>query len=638
VGVDVFFVISGFLISLLLFKELSRTGRISLSGFYARRVRRLIPAALATTIVTLMVSVFVFGPLQLISVLRDAAWTAIYLANAHFAGQPGGYFATTDPSPFLHFWSLAVEEQYYLIWPLAMLLAFLLFRHRPAALGWLLLAVFAISLTLSIVWTNAESPQAYFSLATRAWELAIGGIVAWIAHYRQIHLSVTSRTVASIAGLALIAAAACSFSESTPFPGWTALIPTIGAALLIVGGTAGSNSVGAFLSVRPVRFVGDISYSLYLWHWPVLMLSVAVFGPLGWKQAAVCVLLAFALAVLSYYFIERPTSRWRITLPTRRVVLVGVAVAVVAALVPASVSVSIPTSGGQAVAAPSGQAPIAAAHGSPPTLPPVGAPPEAVPANLTPSLDKIPTDIPVLSFNGCMADVPTAVVCEGGDPAGTKRIALVGDSHAAQWWPAVDRAGRENGWKVYFIGKNSCPVAVLAVSRDDTSDPWPLCSEWQENAIAKIVGLKADLVIWAANAYFYNEYKKVPGPDFDTVWPDAVRKALRPISAVSRVLYIGQVPYYPHQPAACLAENLTKVAACSLPVNTAVPPKIRGMSASLAAEFHATYFDPATVLCTDSCALLDHNLAIYRDRTHISVTYADYLTPTMTAEIKYALT
>ncbi|MET0860882.1 MAG: acyltransferase family protein [Microbacterium sp.] len=639
VGVDVFFVISGFLISLLLFRELGTSGRISLSTFYARRIRRLMPAALVATVATLAVASLVYGPLVYIKILQDAAWASVSLANVHFAGKPDGYFATSDPSPFLHFWSLAVEEQFYLVWPLVILVSYHLGRRRPTGIAWVLGLIFVGSLVLSIVFTNRESAHAYYSLPSRAWELAMGAIVAYVWHYHGLRLSTTLRAIVGAVGASMIVAAAVMFSSSTPFPGWTALIPTVGAALVVMAGTGGeSGPVGAVLSWRPMQFIGNISYSLYLWHWPVLILAVPILhARLNVVQALICVGIAAALATASYYWVERPASSFRRHLPRRKVVVAGVAFAVVACLVPAGVAASVPVTGGPAVGSPAPLVPIAGHGATPPILPGPGKAPDAVPADVNPTLGSLATIIPSVSENGCMTNSGHAVVCEGGDPDGEISIALVGDSHAAQWYSVVDRIASREGWKLYFIGKNSCPLALVEVSRDATSEPWPACTQWQAEALAKTVALDSDLVIWAANANFYREYKTSTATDFEAKWRAGVTAALTPIAEVSDILYIGQIPYWDVQPADCLVGHLQDVAACSLPIDDAVPPQVRALSEELASTVGATYFDPAPMLCTQVCAVMDHNQVMYRDISHVSEVYATHLEPSIQAMLLYAL-
>ena len=279
VGVDVFFVISGFLITGLLVRELERTRSISLSTFYSRRVRRLMPTAFATTATTVVAAFFIVAPVRFVSVLRDATWTGAYLANVQFARVKGGYFAAANPSPLLHLWSLAVEEQYYLIWPLLLLGVALVTKKRALSfLPGILAVVFAGSLLASIVLTGSNANFAYYSLATRAWELAIGGIVALLVFRNHLLRRSNLAVPLSVIGMLVTLAGAFAYSRNTAFPGMAALLPTAGTAFVIWAGTYHHGLVSRGLSVRPAQMIGDMSYSLYLWHWPVLILGVEVMG------------------------------------------------------------------------------------------------------------------------------------------------------------------------------------------------------------------------------------------------------------------------------------------------------------------------------------------------------------------------
>ncbi|MEQ1737428.1 MAG: acyltransferase, partial [Rhodoglobus sp.] len=312
VGVDVFFVISGYLITGLLVGEIARSGRISLLSFYSRRVRRILPAALTVTLATLIVAYFVYPRLGFLEVARDAAWATAYLANVHLAQDPVGYFATAAPSAFTHFWSLAVEEQFYLVWPVLLLIVVLLAKKSWRRWSLIVIgSVLVVSMALSVILTNVAPTLAFYSLSTRAWELAIGAGLAVAAQVLTKIPPRWSTEVAGALGVAAILTSAIVFSEFTPVPGSAAILPTIGAALILWSGAQSRTVVGRALSLWPARRVGDISYSLYLWHWPVL-----IFGFPNIDASPILRLgllaLVFALAIASYLLIERPANRIRI--------------------------------------------------------------------------------------------------------------------------------------------------------------------------------------------------------------------------------------------------------------------------------------------------------------------------------------
>jgi peptidoglycan/LPS O-acetylase OafA/YrhL len=317
VGVDVFFVISGFLITSLLLKEQKRAGRISIMGFYARRVRRILPAATLVVLITLFATYQWLGFIAGNLVANDAKWTAIFAANIHFGFVGNDYFgAQLPPSPLQHMWSLGVEEQFYLVWPGVFLVLVLLARgaqHRKALAGALSLII-AASLLWSLIQTSVNQTWAYFSPLTRAWELALGALVAVLApSIAQLKLSWVPHALA-FAGLAGIVVAAVLFTSHTRYPGSAAALPVVGSALLIAAGCANQRTiVGRALSVRPMQWIGARSYSMYLWHWPLLIIpaqyatkELSAVENTGW------VLLTVVASAITYRLVENPFRRARL--------------------------------------------------------------------------------------------------------------------------------------------------------------------------------------------------------------------------------------------------------------------------------------------------------------------------------------
>ena len=636
VGVDVFFVISGFLITLLLIREIDRTGTISLSKFFVRRVRRLMPAALTTTIVTVVAAALTVGPVRLVSILQDAAWTSGYLANVHFGLDPAGYFARSDPSPFLQFWSLAVEEQYYLVWPTLLLCIVLLAKKRVLRmLPVVLTFVIVSSLPISIVLTNSGSSQAYYSLASRAWELAIGGVVAYVV-FRGAW--VPGRRISAAVGLlgaGGVLFAAFSFTDSTLFPGAAALIPTVGTALVIWSGTYHVGVLGRVLSVRPAQFVGDMSYSLYLWHWPVLVLGVGVLTSNSGSTRAVLMGVSLVVSIASFYLIEQRASRIGLTWHSHKVLALNIAIALTAVSVPAVAAPNVGITGGLRIAPSPVESATASIKDGTITLAdhnPVIVP-KSVPSNVDPSLKDLTQDLPTVFTNGCYGH--TLKVCAGGDPHGKRTIVLAGDSHAGQWWPGVNQAAIENHWKLYMVGMSACALADVDVSKGGTSEPWPECRAWQREAPKAIVALHADLVIYANNTQGYAKDVNLRS-NFPSTWSGGVSAVLDELRTTSKVLFFGQSPIQRTDPSTCLSQNLQDVSACSTPVDEAVPPKIKDLEPPLAREGGAAFFDPTSLLCTQVCPMMDHNVVMYRDHGHLAATYSRSLSHKLAAVISAA--
>jgi peptidoglycan/LPS O-acetylase OafA/YrhL len=340
IGVDVFFVISGFLITSLLLREQVKTGQISILGFYARRVRRILPASALVVVVTIVATYLLLGFIAGNATADDAKWTAVFAANIHFGLLGTDYLGSQlPPSPLQHMWSLGVEEQFYVVWPGLFLFLVLLVRgarHRWA-LGAVLVAVIVSSLTWSLVQTTTNATWAYFSPLTRAWELGLGALIAVGA----VGLGrVTSRwlteTVAAL-GLVFIAAGALLFDDTTPFPGSAVALPVVGTGLVIAAGCANECTVvGRMLSVRPMQWVGARSYSLYLWHWPLLIIAAQYLGDdLTMVQATGMLVAATIASALTYRLLENPVRRSRYLAPRT-----GLTLAMGAALIAGQVCVA----------------------------------------------------------------------------------------------------------------------------------------------------------------------------------------------------------------------------------------------------------------------------------------------------------
>ncbi|MFS0898328.1 acyltransferase family protein, partial [Mycolicibacterium litorale] len=315
VGVDVFFVVSGFLITGLLLREVASGDGVRLGAFYAARARRLLPAAALVLVATAVGAVLLLPPLQARGVLGDAIANALYVGNYRFAIGGTDYLAATDPSPLQHYWSLGVEEQFYLLWPVLIVGTGWLVGRRfgesaaRSALPYaaVLIAVAAGSYAVSIAWTHDWPSWAFFSLPTRAWELAVGGLIAlslpWWRRVPPVAAAAVGWT-----GLALIVVACTRVTASTPFPGTAALLPVAGTALVIAAGCATPNlGVGRLLSKPLPRAIGRVSYSWYLWHWPVLILAPALFGAeLGLASRLAMVVISLGLAILTLHLVENP--------------------------------------------------------------------------------------------------------------------------------------------------------------------------------------------------------------------------------------------------------------------------------------------------------------------------------------------
>ncbi|MDG4772412.1 acyltransferase family protein [Solwaraspora sp. WMMD792] len=647
VGVDVFYVISGFVVTSVLLREYATDGTISILGFYARRARRLLPAAVLVLITTL-VAAWWWLPLQLQWIATQAIASAAYCVNFLLARNSVDYLDTMRrESPLEHYWSLAVEEQFYLCWPL-LLLALLglprLLRWRPARSWWrpgdlrLVSAVVAGVAVLSFalcVWLTATSPgYAYFGSPARAWQLLAGVLIALGAGAAS---RLPARLAAAMAwtGLAAVLAAALLFDSTTPFPGYPALLPVAGAALVIAAGCAPhSGGAGGLLALRPMQWIGRLSYSWYLWHWPFLVIGAALLGGHGtiWQNLGL-VGGALVAAAGTYLLVEAPLRRRRRTVrPWRTIGLAAVAsAAVVAVAVPALATKPTLVGPGRPVDTAAMLAASADVERDLARLVAASVETGPVPANLTPPLPEVTTDIPAVFHDGCVVlritDTGSDHPCEYGDPAARQTVVLFGDSHAGSWFPAVRRLADERDWRLVVMVKGFCSAASVRFHLDSVNRPYDECVQWREQALRRIGELRPAMVVTSSTNYTFGD--PVGGyTDRDQVWTDGWARTVDTIrSTGSEVVLIGDVPWLPATVVDCLALHLTDARTCHGAVSDVVlEPRRRQMIADAARDRGALVVDPTPWFCTSTvCPALVGNVVTLRDGNHISATYSRLL-------------
>lgn len=625
VGVDVFFVISGFLITGQLTREQDRTGRISLVRFYGGRIRRLLPPALIVIAATMLMARLWGSIFHVRDVAHDAFWGVCYLINYHLAAQGVDYqHASDSPSPLQHLWSLAVEEQFYLIWPLLLIGCYLIARsrRRQALLGTLLVGG-GISLLISARLTVSDPPAAYFGVQSRAWELALGALVALGAN-RLARLPRPAAIALGWAGLGVIVVSAMRFTDDTPFPGTAALVPTLGAAAFIAaGGLRVAGGVEALLGRKPFQGVGRVSYGWYLWHWPLVILVPAAFGrTLPWTMLLEVSALALWFAVLTHYLVESPALRsrlhprsWLASGALGSGAVAGVGIALVVTL-PAFVGNGAPASVISLDGANTGMVQAALGKGLATT---------DAPRNLRPTVQGAVQDQPISTKDGCHLDflVVKQGPCVYGDPNGAQTMVLYGDSHAQQWLPALDAEAKKLHWRLVALTKAACSVADMPVYSNALGREYTECETWRKQALDRIVAMKPAIVL-------VSQSDAVAGNQSTAQWADATTRTMATMRQDGlNAAYIRDTPMPPQNIPECLAGNINNVGACNFSLTQARQwgDRWQAVGKSLQ-QAGITTVDPTRWFCTaKGCPVVVGNILVYRDNSHMTATYSTWLAP-----------
>jgi peptidoglycan/LPS O-acetylase OafA/YrhL len=616
VGVDVFYVLSGYLITGLLVQEATTRGRIGFAVFYGRRLRRLLPALLLMLVVTCGLAWLLMPPSELMEQAAAASSAALWLSNFHFATWNVGYFApAATTSLFVHTWSLGVEEQFYLVWPLLVMLATGAFRHSPFALGtarlkWLFGSIFAGSFALCLVLTWRAPQFAFYMMPTRAWQFALGALVflavgspalrpatgfarmSWLRHVGWV-------------GLAMILFTAIWIDSYVPYPGTWALLPTFGAALVLAGGGhAATRGVGRVLSWRPIQALGKVSYAWYLWHWPILLLGATVVDVDSPWNRLLLVLLSLGIAAVSYHFFETPIRH-------QRRLLVRPRLAVAAALCVMVTSAAL------------------ARHRQ-----------RVAPAQATGAafarLASARKDVPLPEKLGCHEGpgISYSKTCAFGDPRAPHVAVLMGDSIAESWFPAMQRVLDRPGWRFLSITKDACPMVDQTYFSRVWRRYYTECTAWRQDALRQLAHLHPDLVVISSYAEGY--------PFTDAQWRQGAAKILQALSkSAGHVYVIRSAPTLPFEAPACLEprgklyRDLVGTSHCTAPAGPLVDDKIYAALGAAASSFdNVRVLDLTDAICPmEICRAEYKGMVVFMDSHHMTATFAATLAPELARSI-----
>lgn len=619
VAVDVFFVLSGFFITALLARELAASGSVDLPAFYGRRAVRLLPVLLVVVLATLAMVMSLYAPVDRAAIAAAARPVALYSGNLEFARGSLDYFGSGD-NPLLHTWSLGVEEQFYLAWPLLFLVVAGLFarkagegiaanggeatrRRMLVAVGVAGLASFIVSVWL----THSSQPWAFFGMASRVWEFAAGGALALVvarlgepdagASPVPNDGATASGTLLQLTGLLVVVIALAMYDRSTPYPGLAATLPVAGALALIVGGLrAPSSAVSRGLATRPLRWLGHLSYAWYLWHWPLIALGATLHpdigpaGKLGWAAAAL------ALAWSTHRFIERPAREtWAPRLRSTWVL-------------PAALGASAAVAGvshgamraAERRASQEDQRIFAAARE-----------------------DRVADE--------CWATTveTTAKPCEFGDRSSATTLVLLGDSHAQHWLAALDRAGRESGWKVVAMVKGGCPVADMpGQTHPRMKRFYRECTRYREAMLRRIVAMRPSAVILSSwDHYVAADGGASPWQVTPAMWRDGLRRTYARLHGAGiRTIAIRGTPRTWFDVPTCLsrrAAGLPFSRSCTYDRGRAFVPAAIAAQNEAARGLDVRFVDMNDQICaTSRCGVLQGKRVIFTDDNHLTASFS----------------
>lgn len=643
VGVDVFFVISGFLITAHLMRELTATGTVRLGQFWARRARRLLPASLLVLLFCAIVAMspYLTPTSALPNEVQEIVASTFYVENWFLAATSADYLGHGgEPTSVQHYWSLSLEEQFYVLWPLLMLLAAWIavkwFRGSTRRTVLVMLgAVSAASFVFCVIFTLTDPAPAYFVTFGRMWQFGVGAVIALVPMLRVQHPVVSF--VLGWGGVFVLLFVAFRFDGQTPFPGYAAALPTLGAAAVI----AASNTrrwwyPTRILALRPAQFVGNISYSLYLWHWPLIVIapSVPFWGLTIYHRVALLVL-CFVLAWLTKRFVEDPVRSWRVlTARPARVTLWS--------SLTAMVLVGAVAGGAWAVNAPAyrdGVQALEQLREDPPDC--FGA--AAVRDEACASAEWDDTILPAPGFAGvdrpsdeqCFVQLNNAraVSCEfGSDAPDAPSVALVGDSHAYQLLSTFQRIADREGWHLTTYFKGACPWNTTPLSTPGAFGE--ACTQWRESVGAELEQADIDAVFTAALAT-----TPFSSAGHDSSYDAAVAGYREAWSTVTGrdipVITVVDNPVWETDPNKCLrTRDADSCDGARADVLVADDP----LRAAAEGAENVTLLDFTDVYCTEeTCSPVVGGANVYRDQDHLTVTFADTLAPWFTEAVAGAL-
>ncbi|MBX2823114.1 MAG: acyltransferase [Gammaproteobacteria bacterium] len=613
IGVDIFFVISGYLITRLLVSEIQAHGKLDWLAFVARRLKRLLPALLAMLIGVFTLSVLLLSPFDQYRQADAAQYAAIWASNIHFALANTGYFEpSAERNLFLHTWSLGVEEQFYLFWPALILLLLVWTRRSGSSQARLLiglLVVCGLSLVFSLTLTQYRPVWAFYLMPGRIWEFGAGALVFALRDFGSsrytLHIGnqpvFTPRLQQTLAIAALVAlpGIALLLNPDKTYPGLLAILPVAATVILLMGHPA--LLANRVLASKFFRFIGTLSYSWYLWHWPVLVLFTRYLGLTETIHRLLAILISLVLAWLSYQYVEKPARQININRTRTRVTL-GMGVVVTGVMLIANFTWRENTE--QWIASPEINA-----------------------------FNELASELSEIYHLGCDDGQKSADlrVCQFGSEDATRTAVMFGDSILAQWFPALKQYYTANGWKLLVATKSACPMVTGSLFYKRIGREYTECVEWRKTGLEWITALKPDVVFTGSSLKYANVDN----------WASGTSTILETISTATETVYVMQgTNTLPFQGPNCLAQRywqsrffppIRRCEAIPNQTDAAIKRQIEEVTERFA-NVHLIDMNP--VVCADNlCSAAIDNKVIYRDHQHLSINYVEGIAPILHSKL-----
>ena len=609
VGVDVFFVLSGYLITGLLVAEIQKTSKLSLLQFYARRARRLLPASALTLVVTLLIGAIILAPKELDWAGHAARASALYISNIFFDKNAGNYFASDVKSnPMLHTWSLAVEEQFYLFWPLLILLGLRVWRSMKALVT-VLSGLTIISLGTGVWFTANEGTFAFYELPARAWEFGIGGLAVLLPR-GTLKIPFGWWLAFGWLGIFAILGSAHFILGDTSFPGWIALIPVMGTvAALIAGAEHPRRGVGVVLYSDPLQMLGRLSYSWYLWHWPFLVFSAALLPNISIAGKTAAAAASLAVAGISHHFVEDPIRFHPSLLKRPALSLCLAATVTLCSLGAAFLSIWF------------------AVH--------LANEPEM--KTITAAID----DIARFERQQCVTSQrqsPEVKTCRFGDTSSGITIVLFGDSHAMSWFKPLQRIAESNGWKLVTVVKYACSAFDIRSPGTPVVDR-AACASWRAEALQQIVALRPSIVFIVNSTSYLGHKELAMGFSLDEL-QNGTRRTLETLTAGGlRVVVMRDNPYFTYDIPNCLARSARHSwypgGSCEADQSIVLNPAVfESEKAGARGLSNVHFIDITDRLCQrDICRTVQGDTVIYQDNHHLTGNFTKSLMAVLEVEL-----